>query len=62
MTDEKKTIRITEGGAYIVSGSVPISEKIITPKGEGYIWEEGAEIEQKGRYALCRCGRTERAP
>jgi CDGSH-type Zn-finger protein len=59
---EEKSIRITEGGAYIVSGSVPISEKIITPEGKGYVWGDGTEIEQKSKYALCRCGRTEKAP
>ena len=62
MTDEERTIRITDGGAYIVSGAVPISEKVITPEGKGYVWNDGPEIEQKGRYALCRCGRTEGAP
>lgn len=59
---EEKSIRITEGGAYIVSGSVPISEKIITPEGKGYIWTDGGDLDQRSKYALCRCGRTESAP
>lgn len=59
---EEKSIKILKGGAYMVSGSIPISEKIVTPEGKGYIWKDGNELEQKEKYALCRCGRTKKAP
>ncbi|MDN5357394.1 MAG: CDGSH iron-sulfur domain-containing protein [Candidatus Methanomethylophilaceae archaeon] len=61
MVDEK-AIKITRGGPYIVSGSIPIYEKIIAPKGKGYIWMDGEKIEQKDKYALCRCGRSKTSP
>lgn len=61
MTDDKM-IKIVKGGPYIVSGSVPIYEKVITPEGEGYIWTDGKDIEQKEKYTLCRCGRSKTSP
>ncbi|MGE0014793.1 MAG: CDGSH iron-sulfur domain-containing protein [Candidatus Methanomethylophilaceae archaeon] len=61
MTDEM-IIKIIKGGPYIVSGGTPISEKVITPEGGGYVWTDGEEIEQKERYSLCRCGRSKTSP
>lgn len=46
----------------MVSGSVPISEKIITLEDNRYVWKDGDDIDQKKKYALCRCGRTNRSP
>ncbi|MPM06268.1 hypothetical protein SDC9_52567 [bioreactor metagenome] len=34
-------IRIIKDGHYWVTGNVPLSEKIITPKGKGYEFKEG---------------------
>ena len=59
---EKGRIKITEGGPYLVSGGVPISEKIIVPKGRGYELREGRKLPQQEEYALCRCGRSKDAP
>ena len=33
----KVKIRIVKNGPYIVTGGVPLSEKIITPQGSGYV-------------------------
>lgn len=56
-------ITITEDGPYIVTGNVPISEKIITPVGDGtYEYKEGRELPQSETYALCRCGETSTPP
>lgn len=55
-------IKITKLGPYIVSGNVPLSEKIITPNGRGYELKDGRELPQLEVYALCRCGRSKNAP
>ncbi len=47
-----------EDGPYIVTGNVPLSEKIIVPKGKGYVYEEGRTLPQSESYALCRCGKS----
>ncbi|MBN7773887.1 CDGSH iron-sulfur domain-containing protein [Clostridium aminobutyricum] len=58
----KCKIRIIEGGPYLVSGNVPISEQIIIPKAGGYEFQEGRELPQSEAYALCRCGKSTNAP
>lgn len=58
----KRRIKITRAGPCLVSGGVPLIEKIITPVGEGYIYREGRQLPQAQRYALCRCGRSKNAP
>ncbi len=56
-------ITIIENGPYIVTGNIPISEKIITPLGDGtYEYKEGRELPQAETYALCRCGQTSTPP
>ena len=60
-SNEQK-ITVSENGPYIVTGNIPISEKVITPNGKGYIWTEGNPIPQSEAYALCRCGHSSTAP
>ncbi|TQI69099.1 CDGSH iron-sulfur domain-containing protein [Clostridium sp. KNHs216] len=55
-------IKITKDGPYIVSGKVPIHEKIIVQKGREYELNEGRELPQSESYALCRCGKSKTAP
>lgn len=55
-------ITIAENGPYIVSGNVPLSEKIIVPKGKSYELKEGCELPQSEKYALCRCGKSKNPP
>lgn len=55
-------IKIAKNGPYIVSGGVPLSEKIITPQGNGYVYTEGRPLRQSATYALCRCGQTSTPP
>lgn len=64
MSNDKKEskIKITENGPYIVSGNVPLSEKIIVPKGKSYEFKEGRELPQAEVYALCRCGKSKNSP
>lgn len=55
-------ITIIKDGPYKVNGHIPISEKIITPKGKGYVLKPGRELHQSEEYALCRCGKSKNAP
>ena len=59
---DKMKIKIVKNGPYLVSGGVPLLERIITPKGEGYEYQNGRELPQKEIYALCRCGKTSTPP
>ena len=64
MNDASKNckIKILKNGPYVVTGNVPISEKIITPKGNEYEFLPGRELPQSATYALCRCGKTKTPP
>lgn len=63
MNHEKKCkIKIIENGPYIVTGNIPLSEKIIVSKGKATELEDGHELPQTEKYALCRCGQSETAP
>ena len=62
MEKKQPHIRIMKDGPYIVSGSVPISEKIIIPRGKGYVYEDGEPLPQRAVYSLCRCGKTKTPP
>ncbi len=61
-TNKNYKIKIIKDGPYVVSGGVPLSEKIIVPKDNGYIFEPGGELPQAETYALCRCGKSKTAP
>lgn len=60
--DHNCKITVTEDGPYIVTGSVPLSEKIIAQTSKGYVYHEGRELPQDETYALCRCGKTKTPP
>ena len=62
MEKKQPHIRIMKDGPYIVSGSVPISEKIIISRGKGYVYEDGEPLPQRAVYSLCRCGKTKTPP
>lgn len=58
----KRSIKITKNGPYLMSGGIPLKEKIITPQGDGYVYRDGRPLPQAERYALCRCGRSKNPP
>jgi CDGSH-type Zn-finger protein len=58
----KNKIKIIQNGPYCVFGSVPLIEKIITPVGKHYEYQEGRKLPQKETYSLCRCGKTKTPP
>jgi len=55
-------IKIEKDGACLVTGGVPLSEKIIVPQGRGYVLREGRRLPQAETYRLCRCGRSQNQP
>lgn len=59
---KKVKIKILKDGPYLVSGNVPLFEKIITPKGQGYEYKDGKDLPQADKYTLCRCGKSKNAP
>ncbi|MCE5189287.1 MAG: CDGSH iron-sulfur domain-containing protein [Eubacteriales bacterium] len=62
MQKKEPHIRIIPNGPYLVSGNIPLSEKIIVPNGDGYIYQDGRKLPQRETYALCRCGKTSTPP
>ena len=62
MDNKEPRIRIIKNGPYLVSGNIPLSEKIIIPRGAGYIYQEGRALPQRATYSLCRCGKTKTPP
>jgi CDGSH-type Zn-finger protein len=61
--DEMK-IKILKNGPYMVSGSVPLIEEIMTTNEEGHVceWREGVHYPLKERYTICRCGASKNKP
>ena len=59
---KKAKIKIIKDGPYHVTGGVILRERIITPKGEGYVMEDGRELPQAESYYLCRCGKSKNPP
>jgi len=55
-------IKVSENGPYIVTGNVPLHEKIIVKKGKGYEYKDGRDLPQAEEYYLCRCGKSKNAP
>ncbi|ODA39480.1 CDGSH iron-sulfur domain-containing protein [Desulfosporosinus sp. BG] len=60
--NQERKIKIIKNGPYMVTGNVPLSEKIIAPKGKGYEYKEGRSFPQSEKYALCRCGKSKNSP
>lgn len=64
MADEMR-IQVMNGGPYVVSGGVPLTEMapVQTLNGENVDWHVLRELdESRDLYALCRCGRSNDKP
>jgi CDGSH-type Zn-finger protein len=62
MADEA-SITVTLNGPYLVSGAeLVVKTPYRTDAGEPLAWVTGPPIEAGERYALCRCGGSERKP
>ncbi len=55
-------IKIIKNGPYIVTGNVPIEEKLIVFENANYAYANGRELPQAETYALCRCGHSKNMP
>lgn len=59
----ERKIRIIKNGPYIVTGSLPLRECIITEHGESeVVFNDGHAFPQRETYSLCRCGQSKNAP
>jgi CDGSH-type Zn-finger protein len=61
MTTEKK-ITILKHGPYLVTGGVPLDEKVMVSEGHHRVYQQGRAFQTEESYALCRCGRSENPP
>ncbi len=62
METHDRKIKIIPQGPYLVTGGIPLDEKIITPEGHSYTFKEGRALPQAESYALCRCGKSKNKP
>jgi CDGSH-type Zn-finger protein/ferredoxin len=57
------SISIAPNGPYLVTGLRLVARvPVHTAAGEPIAWEKGPVIDAKERYALCRCGSSDRKP
>ncbi len=59
------SILITVNGPYVVSGSVPLTEQVLTVDETGNTWDftdTSADLPASETYALCRCGQSGHKP
>lgn len=62
MVNNEAKIKIIKDGPYLVSGNVPLKEKIIVEVGNHYEYHPGRELPQSESYSLCRCGQSKNPP
>jgi CDGSH-type Zn-finger protein len=55
---------VSKNGPYMVTGNVPLSKQTIgtDPEGGSEKWIEGASVPAGEKYALCRCGHSNKKP
>jgi len=60
----KYKIKVTKNGPYVVSGGVPLSERIMCVDSDDQChgWKEGQQYPLRETYALCRCGQSANKP
>jgi len=60
----KGKIRVTNGGPYMVTGSLPLIKMVIKADDEGNSlrWAETETLPKRETYALCRCGQSNDKP
>jgi CDGSH-type Zn-finger protein len=58
------TVTVMQNGPYGAAGSVPLQKQTITTSANGDCeqWTEGATFPLQGKYALCRCGHSNKKP
>lgn len=58
----KCKITIVKNGPYVVSGNVPLEEKVILHSGRENYYDVGRTLPHEEVYALCRCGHSQNMP
>jgi len=63
-TDKNFMITICKNGPYLISGGIPLSQKIIKydNKWDSCEWQDDRTFPKKDTYALCRCGHSKDKP
>ncbi len=58
------SITVAPNGPYLVGGEVPLYRRrsVQSEHGEPLAWETTERVETRDRYALCRCGQSDRKP
>lgn len=57
------SIKITEGGPFVVTGDVKLNRTHIVKEQDGnYAYHEVGELEHGSTFTLCRCGRSSTPP
>jgi CDGSH-type Zn-finger protein len=64
LSNPEMRIRVSENGPYLVSGKIPISNRVIVcdDKGTPLRWSEGENYKAQEKHCLCRCGQSENKP
>lgn len=62
MHEKNYRIKILKNGPYLVTGNIPLSEKIISVNAKGNMYIDGRQLPQSEKYLLCRCGMSKNAP
>jgi len=62
--NDKYSIKVSKDGPYLVSGSIPLLEKIIKydSKWDTCEWQDGKTYPRQEHYELCRCGQSHNKP
>lgn len=60
--DKNGKIKILKAGPYVVTGCIPLVEKIIISVGNHYEYKTGYKYPMQDEYALCRCGHSKHMP
>jgi CDGSH-type Zn-finger protein len=60
----KKTIKVSKNGPFLVSGGIPLIKLVILTDEEGYPveWVEKNRYPEQESYSLCRCGQSKEKP
>ena len=63
-TTSTPAVTAAPNGPFLVNGSVPLYRRrsVQSEHGEPLAWETTERLETRDRYALCRCGQSDRKP
>lgn len=64
MENEKRKVKVTKNGPYLVTGDLPLAKEIIVPdeNGDSVAYKKGEKYQHGSEYLLCRCGKSKNKP